>query len=93
MFLMISTYLAPLSEVDAARDEHVAFLDGLADRGLLVSAGRQDPPTGGVVLLGVDDEATAVELMATDPYVTRGLAEYRALGWKPGRGVLADWRP
>ena len=92
MYLMISTYLRPLDEVDGARDEHLAFLAGLEERGLVVSAGRQDPPNGGVVLLAVDTEAAAVELFADDPYVTKGLASYQATGWKPTRGVLADWK-
>ncbi|MEV8506821.1 YciI family protein [Actinoplanes sp. NPDC051475] len=90
---MISKYLAPLDEVDRARDDHLAFLAGLEERGLLVSAGRQDPAVGGVVLLGVDSEAEARELMAQDPYLLRGLAEYSAIGWAPTRGVLAGWKP
>ena len=92
MYLMISTYLKPLAEVDAARDEHLAFIAGLEARGLVVSAGRQDPPKGGVILFDVDSEAEALELIAEDPYVKRGLASYEPTGWKPSRGVLADWK-
>ena len=88
---MISKYLVPLDEVDKARDEHLAFLDGLAERGLVVSAGRQEPPTGGVVLLNVDQEAQANDVMSADPYVVKGIAEYAAIGWRPTRGVLADY--
>ena len=91
MYLMVSKYLAPLDQVDAARDAHQAYLDGLEQRGLLVAGGRQDPPTGGVLLFDVDTEGAARELIAEDPYVTRGLAEYTATGWKPTRGVLAGW--
>jgi uncharacterized protein YciI len=89
---MISKYLKPLDEVDAARADHVNFLSGLEDRGLVVSAGRQDPATGGVVLFDVDTEAEALTLIADDPYVLRGLAAYEPIGWKPSRGVLADWK-
>lgn len=92
MYLMISTYQRPLDEVDAARDEHLAFLAGLEARGLVVSAGRQDPPKGGVIIFAVDSEAEALELIADDPYVHKGLAAYQAIGWKPTRGVLADWK-
>jgi uncharacterized protein YciI len=93
MYLMISTYLKPLDEVDQVRDDHFAFLSQLEGRGLVVSAGRQSPAVGGVVILGVETEAEAVELMSQDPYVQRGVAEYRAVGWQPSRGVLADWKP
>jgi uncharacterized protein YciI len=85
---MISTYLVPLEQVDQAREAHLRFLDGLAER--VVSAGRQDPPVGGVVLLEAGSEAEAHEVMAGDPYVVQGLAEYLAVGWQPTRGVLAE---
>ncbi|MGA5305562.1 YciI family protein [Nucisporomicrobium flavum] len=89
---MISTYLAPLDEVDKAREDHLAFIAGLEERGLVVSAGRQEPPVGGVILFDVDSEQEAQELIAQDPYVQRGLAEYKPTGWKPTRGVLATWK-
>jgi len=92
MYLMISTYLAPLDKVDEVRDEHLDFIGGLERAGVLVSAGRQDPPRGGVILLEVDTEAEARALLADDPYVRHGVAEYAATGWQPTRGVLADWK-
>lgn len=91
MFLMISKYLAPAAEVDAARDDHIAYLDDLEARGFVVTAGRQDPPVGGVIVFDVDTEAEARTLIAEDPYVQRGLAEYSPINWKPTRGPLADW--
>jgi uncharacterized protein YciI len=93
VYLMISTYLAPLDQVDAARTAHLAFVDDLERAGVLVSAGRQDPAVGGVILLNVDTEAEAHALLAGDPYVVQGLARYAATGWTPTRGVLADWKP
>ena len=90
MYLMISTYLKPLDEVDAVRDDHYAFLDGLEAQGLVALAGRQDPPVGGVILLNVDSRERALEIFADDPYVTSGNAEYTAIGWNPGRGSLKD---
>jgi uncharacterized protein YciI len=92
VYLMISTYIAPLDQVDEARDAHLAYLDGLERKGLVVTAGRQDPPVGGVILFDVDTEAEARELIAEDPYVTRGLARYEPTGWKPTRGALAGWK-
>lgn len=91
MYLMISTYLRPLDEVDAAREDHFAFLEKLEADGLVVTAGRQVPPKGGIVLLDVASEEQAREVMAGDPYVQRGLASYEPTGWAPTRGVLAGW--
>ncbi|GIF43787.1 hypothetical protein Axi01nite_80980 [Actinoplanes xinjiangensis] len=92
MYLMISTYLKPLDEVDAARADHLAFVDELEKTGYAVTAGRMDPPTGGIILLDVDTEAEAHELIAKDPYVVRGLARYTATGWHPTRGALAGYQ-
>ena len=89
MYLMISTYLAPLDQVDKAREAHMTFLDGLEERGLVIAAGRQDPPVGGVILLDTATAEEAVEAMAGDPYVQQGLASYVATGWTPTRGALA----
>ena len=42
MYLMISTYLRPLDEVDTARPDHFAFMDGLeAVRAIRGSGGPQ----------------------------------------------------
>ncbi|MBG0560507.1 YciI family protein [Actinoplanes aureus] len=89
---MISKYLKPLDEVDAAREDHLNFVADLEKRGFSVTAGRQDPPLGGVILLDVDTEAEARELIAQDPYVQRGLASYTATGWQPTRGALAGYQ-
>jgi uncharacterized protein YciI len=90
MYLMISTYLVPLDEVDKQRDQHLAFLDSLGD--LVATAGRQDPPVGGVVVLDAATEAEARELISQDPYVLSGAAEYQVIGWVPARGALAGYR-
>ena len=88
---MISTYVAPLDQVDEARPDHFEFMAGLEATGVVVGAGRQDPPVGGIVLLDVDTEDEARALLADDPYVLRGLARYEPTGWKPARGSLATW--
>jgi uncharacterized protein YciI len=93
VYLMISTYTAPLDEVDQVRDAHLAFLDEKEAAGLVVSAGRQTPPDGGVVILDVATEAEAFAVMADDPYVKAKVGEYRAVGFNPSRGVLQNWKP
>jgi uncharacterized protein YciI len=90
---MISTYTVPLEEVDKLRDAHLAFLDEKEAAGLVVSAGRQDPPNGGVVILDVASEAEALAVMADDPYLKGKVGEYKAVGFNPSRGVLQGWKP
>jgi uncharacterized protein YciI len=91
VYLMISKYLAPSDEVDAARPDHLSYLDALEQSGYVVSAGRQDPPVGAVIIFDVDTEEEARKLIADDPYVQRGLAVYEPINWQPARGVLAGW--
>ncbi len=86
---MMSTYTRPLVEVDAARADHLAFMEALEAAGHVVGAGRQDPAVGGIVLLRADSAEAALALMADDPYVVRGLAEYRPVNWLVTRGPLA----
>jgi len=90
MYLMISTYLRPIEEVDAIRPKHFEFMDGLQERGALVGAGRRIPPTGGIVLLDVETEEDATATMALDPYVTGGYATYEPVGWTVTRGPLTE---
>ena len=92
MYLMISKYLVPLDQVDQARADHMTFISALEESGVLVTAGRQDPPVGGIIVLDVATAAEAHELLASDPYVERGLAVYDATGFVPARGVLAGWK-
>jgi uncharacterized protein YciI len=89
---MISTYQKPLAEVDQVREQHLRFVADLEERGLSVTAGRQDPPVGGIILLDVDTEAQAQELIAQDPYVLQGVATYVAVGWQISRGALAGYQ-
>jgi uncharacterized protein YciI len=87
VYVMISTYLVPLAEIDQIREAHWAFLDALEERGLVVSAGRQDPPVGGVVILDVASAEEAVATMAEDPFVKANAAEYKPVGFTPARGI------
>jgi uncharacterized protein YciI len=90
VYLMISTYTRPLEEVDAARADHLKFMDALDAAGHVVGAGRQEPAVGGIVLLRTESADEAQALMADDPYVLRGLAEYRPVGWQVSRGPLTS---
>ena len=89
MYVMISKYLVSPEEVDKVRGDHLAFLDSLVKSGKLVIAGRQDPPVGGLVMIDAETEEEARELMAADPYIQHGVAEYSATGFRPSLGKLA----
>jgi uncharacterized protein YciI len=92
VFLLIVSYTAPFTEVDAILADHLAFVgDHYADGTFLVS-GRQVPRTGGFILAKGDDRAAIERLIATDPFVTGDVATYTVLEVEPTRAAAA-WQP
>ncbi|MER7397404.1 YciI family protein [Streptomyces sp. NPDC000151] len=77
MFILELTYTAPLDRVEAALDQHVAWLDQHFAAGHFLASGRKQPRDGGVIIASVDDRATAEKITQEDPFVTAGVCEYR----------------
>ncbi|KKD09882.1 YciI family protein [Streptomyces sp. WM6386] len=77
MFVLELTYTAPLDQVDAVLEAHVAWLDAQYERGVFLASGRKSPRDGGVILAVAEDRAGIEELAATDPFVTAGVCAYR----------------
>ena len=71
--VILLSYVRPLDEVDAAMKAHVAWLERGFAEGVFVVAGRQEPRTGGVILVR-GRRAEAEALAASDPFVTGGVA-------------------
>jgi len=78
MFILSLTYIAPLSEVDAHIGPHMAWVAGGYDNGTFLASGRKEPRTGGVILAR-GDRAQIEALVATDPFVTAGVAAYEII--------------
>lgn len=75
MFILSLTYIAPLTEVDAHIAPHMDWVGRGYDEGLFLASGRKQPRTGGVILAcGERDEIET--LVASDPFVTAGVAQY-----------------
>ena len=75
MFILTLTYIAPLSEVDTHIEPHLAWVAGGYDSGTFLASGRKEPRTGGVIL-AVGERSQLETLVATDPFVLAGVAEY-----------------
>lgn len=87
MYIVLLHYLAPLSEVDEALPEHGEFLrKHLADKTFLM-AGRLDPRTGGVIIARCESREKLDEILATDPFHRRKLAEYRVIEFRASRTI------
>ncbi len=74
LFVAILSYVQPLTEVDAAGADHVAWLQrGYAD-GVFLASGRRLPRTGGIILAKGASFEEVEARMRTDPLQERGLA-------------------
>jgi uncharacterized protein YciI len=85
MFVIELTYRAVLAEIDANMTDHVAFLNKHYEAGNFLVSGRKIPRTGGVIIAVADSELEIDAIMRDDPFVTRGLADYRIIQFRPSQ--------
>lgn len=78
MFALIVRYTVPEERVAPHRDPHVAWVGRHLEAGRLVVTARGVPPVGGL-LLATGDRAAVDAMLAEDPFVTAGVAEYEVL--------------
>ena len=74
MFVVLLSYIRPIAEVDALMREHVAWLNEHYDASRFVVSGRRVPRTGGVIVARGDDRDEIERIVASDPFVSGGLA-------------------
>ena len=86
--MVVLNYDGAQDAIDAALVEHLAWLTKGYDDGTVLISGRRTPWTGGVMLVrGNQEQADA--LMATAPFVTKGLATAEVIGFTTGMAVPA----
>ena len=83
LFALVVDYVAPLAEVDALLEDHVRFLDRFYAEGTFLMSGRQVPREGGFILAVAQDRTSMEAVVAQDPFVRGGVAEYRVLQVQP----------
>ncbi|MEV0274374.1 YciI family protein [Hamadaea sp. NPDC050747] len=83
MYVVQVTYTAPLPDIDPLRPAHGAWLTEAIAAKILLMAGRQVPLTGGVYLVADMPRAQLDQLLATDPYLVRGVAEHTVTEFTP----------
>jgi uncharacterized protein YciI len=84
MLVAISKYLKPIDEVDQHIVPHKAFLQELIDQKKLLVCGRQNPPVGGVIISREISKHEFETIMAKDPFVIAGVAQYHITEFAPG---------
>ena len=79
MFVIELIYKADLAQIDAAMKAHVAWLRTHYAAGTFVLSGRKVPRDGGIILATGHDRAAMEAIVQQDPFVSRGLADYRLI--------------
>jgi len=82
MFVIELTYKVDLAEIDAAMKPHVAWLNRHHAAGDFFASGRKVPRDGGIILAIGDDRARLEAIVRDDPFVVRGLADYRLIEFR-----------
>ncbi|MDX3908334.1 MAG: YciI family protein [Sphingobium sp.] len=82
MIIISLRYTAPLAEVDAHLDAHVAWLKTAIADGWVVIAGRQVPREGGILIARGEKQDVAAKA-ATDPFVINNVAELSLVEFSP----------
>ncbi|MBZ4322964.1 YciI family protein [Streptomyces huiliensis] len=82
MYVIVFRYRAPLERIDELKEAHYANPDGVFAMGLARLAGPLEPRTGGLVV--ADGEPAEIEAaVASDPFVTSGVATAEILRFRP----------
>jgi uncharacterized protein YciI len=77
MFVIELLYKVDLAQIDAQMKAHVAWLDKHYAAGTFVISGRKVPRDGGIILATGHDRAAIEAIVREDPFVSRGLADYK----------------
>jgi len=75
IFIVSTTYTKSLEEVGKFRQEHFKFIQKNIDAGKFIAGGRQNPPTGGLILAYNVTKAELEEILKDDPYYKNNLIE------------------
>ena len=82
MFVIELIYTAALAEIDASMTAHVKFLKKYYAAGNFLISGRKIPRDGGIILAVGESRAQIEAIARQDPFVSRGLAEFRIIEFR-----------
>jgi uncharacterized protein YciI len=82
MFVIELIYKVDLAQIDAHMKEHMVFLRKHYADGTFLVSGRKVPRDGGIILAARRERAEIEAIVREDPFVSRGLAEYRIIEFR-----------
>jgi uncharacterized protein YciI len=89
-FVVEFRYNVSRAEREAVHQDHAAYLNSLAERGVLLLAGPLVDDNGGLLIYEAADRAELGAVLDGEPYIKAGfVAESRIHQWQPGKGSWA----
>ena len=82
-YIIHITYVVPQNEVDLVRPEHREYLKLFYDNGTLLFSGPRMPPTGGILVAKAENDDFIKEMIASDPFSSKGIATYEIIEMNP----------
>jgi len=82
VFVIELIYKVDLARIDGAMKAHVAYLNEQYAAGRFLVSGRKVPRDGGIILALGHDRAELEAIVRADPFVARGLADYRLIEFR-----------
>ncbi len=83
MFLIETTYVKSIEEVDRLLTLHRNFLETHYQKGNLICSGPKNPRVGGLLLTRFKTLAEVEEFAQHDPFYIEGIATYRIIEFNP----------
>jgi len=82
MFVLISHFQKPFEEVNRSFALHSTWVQRQYEAGRFLVSGRREPLIGGIIVARASSEQELREVLNTDPYQQRGLAEYEIFAFE-----------
>lgn len=83
LFVVILRYLVDIQTIDRNRPQHLDFLNQYSDSGKIILSGRQNPLTGGVIIINAQSRNEVENIMKDDPFINLKLAETSIFEFEP----------
>lgn len=85
MYVVLSTYTAPLEEIDFVLPDHAEWLAKRYEAGDFLMSGRREPRTGGVIIARAMARGKLDAILATDPFAYKHLVHYEVIEFSATR--------
>jgi uncharacterized protein YciI len=85
MYVVLSTYTAPIEEIDLVLPDHAEWLTKHYEAGDFLLSGRREPRVGGVIIARQMLRGKLDAILSTDPFAFRHMVHYEGIAFSATR--------